>query len=256
METKSHCRDVETANLVLRLPGRSPERIIVGAHFDSWDLGQGALDNGLGIAQLFALASALRGHDLARTVELVWFNGEEQGLWGSRHAAENLGNAAVIAVINLDMVGVPIAVNALGDESLVPMLERWNSARGVHKLPRGVENINWFGSDHAPYQLAGVRAVTFNAPIPRESVRYYHDFADTIDKLPEQIAVDSVAIIGDLLLALVNDKQLASFRRSPVDTEKLFTIFGLEHRMQGIGYWPFAKTPDHSKTNANPRPHS
>ncbi len=240
LETHSRCRDVDTSNLVVRLKGKSPERIIVGGHFDSWDLGQGAMDNGLGTAQLFALAHALRGRDLARTVELVWFNGEEQGLWGSRHAAATLGDAPVVAMINLDMVGVPIAVNALGDESLVPALERWNSGRTV-PLPLGVQNINWFGSDHTPYQLAGVRAITFNAPIPRESVRYYHDLADTIDKLPEQIVVDSTAIVGDLVLALAADPALGAFRRSPADTEKLFTAFGLERRMQAIGYWPYEK---------------
>jgi hypothetical protein len=239
METKSHCREVDTANLRLVFPGRSPERIIVGAHFDSWDLGQGALDNGLGTAQLFALARALRGRELARTVELVWFNGEEQGLWGSRHAAATLGAAPVVAMINLDMVGVPIAVNALGDASLVPALERWNAGRGDRKLPLGVENINWFGSDHTPFQLADVRAITFNAPIPRESVRYYHDFGDTIDKLPEEIVVKSTAIIGDLVLALAGDPSLGAFRRAPAETEKLFTVFGLERRMQAIGYWPF-----------------
>jgi Iap family predicted aminopeptidase len=239
METRSHCSEVTTANLVLRLPGRSPERIVIGAHFDSWDIGQGALDNGLGVAQLFALAHALRNQDLPRTIELVWFNGEEQGLWGSRHATDQLGEAPIVAMINLDMVGVPIAVNALGDESLVPALERWNSGRGERKLPLGVQNINWFGSDHTPYQLAGVRAITFNAPIPRESVRYYHDVADTIDKLPEQIVVDSTAVIGDLVLALANDTALEAFRRTPADTEKLFTTFGLERRMKAIGYWPF-----------------
>ncbi len=241
LETQSRCRETQTANLVLRLKGRSPETVVVGAHFDSWDLGQGALDNGLGTAQLFALASALRGRDLARTVELVWYNGEEQGLWGSRHAAATLGDAPVVAMINLDMVGVPIAVNALGDESLVPALERWNNARAA-KLPQGVQNINWFGSDHTPYQLAGVRTITFNAPIPRESVRYYHDLADTIDKLPEQIVVDSTAIIGDVVLALVGDPALGAFRRSPADTERLFTTFGLERRMQATGYWPFTLT--------------
>ena len=239
LETLSRCLEVATANLRVVLPGRSPERIVLGGHFDSWDLGQGALDNGLGTAQLFALAHALRGRDLARTVELVWFNGEEQGLWGSRHAAATLGDAPVVAMVNLDMVGVPIAVNALGDESLVPALERWNKAR-EKALPLGVQNINWFGSDHTPYQLAGVRAITFNAPIPRESVRYYHDLADTIDKLPEQIVVDSTAIIGDLVLALADDAALDAFRRTPADTEKLFTTFGLERRMQAIGYWPFA----------------
>jgi Iap family predicted aminopeptidase len=239
METLSRCLPLGTANLVLRLPGRSPERIIVGAHFDSWDLGQGAMDNGLGTAQVFALAHGLRGRDLARTVELVWFNGEEQGLWGSRHAAGQLGDTPVVAMINLDMVGVPIAVNANGDESLLPALERWNTGRGERRLAQGVKNINWFGSDHTPYQLAGVRAITLDGPIPRESVRYYHDFADTIDKLSEPFVADSAAVIGDLVVALANDAALGPFRRAPADTEKLFTTYGLEPRMQGIGYWPF-----------------
>ena len=239
METTSRCEEIETANLILTLPGRSTERIVVGAHFDSWDLGQGALDNGLGTTQLFAIADALKGRDLARTVELVWFNGEELGLWGSRHAAKNLTDDSIVAMINLDMVGVPIAVNALGDASMVQALERWNASRGERKLALGVQNINWFGSDHTPYQLAGVRAITFNAPIPRESVRYYHDLADTIDKLPEQIVVDSTAIIGDVLMALIDDASLRGFRRSASDTEILFTQFGLERRMKIIGYWPF-----------------
>jgi Zn-dependent M28 family amino/carboxypeptidase len=160
-------------------------------------------------------------------------------LWGSRHAAALIGDTPIVAMINLDMVGVPIAVNALGDTTLVAALERWNAARGEHKLGKGVENINWFGSDHTPYQLAGVRTLTFNAPIPRESVRYYHDMADTIDKLPEQIVADSTAIIGDLVLALAEDTTLAAFRRSPENTKKLFTTFGLEPRMRGLGLWSF-----------------
>lgn len=237
--TTSQPVEVATANLHLVFPGRSAERVIVGAHFDSWDLGQGALDNGLGVAQLYALARALRGRDLARTVELVWFNGEEQGLWGSRHAAAQLGDAPVVAMINLDMVGVPIAVNALGDADLVPALERWRATL-PRPLPQGVQNVNWFGSDHTPYQLAGVRVVTFNGPIPRESVRYYHDVADTIDKLPEDIVVDSTRTIASALLALVADADLRPARRAPEATEKLFTDFGLEPRMKAIGYWPFA----------------
>lgn len=238
METRSHSREVQTANVALRLRGRSPERIVVAAHIDSWDLGQGAIDNGLGIAQLFALAHALRGHELGRTLDLVWCNGEEQGLWGSRHAAAALGSAPVVAMINLDMVGVPLAVNALGDASLVPVLERWNAAR-ASPLPRGVQNFNWFGSDHTPFQLAGVRAITFSAPLPREASRYYHDFADTIDKLPEQLVADSAAVAGDLVAFLADEPGLSPLRRPRGETERLFTTFGLDRRMRAIGWWPF-----------------
>ena len=236
METKSRCIETETANLRVVIPGRVASRLIVGAHFDSWDLGQGAMDNGLGIAQLHALAVALRGAKPHHTVELVWFNGEEQGLFGSRHAAAQLGATPVVAMINLDMVGVPIAVNALGDDSLVPALERWHAARGEPgRLAKGVENINWVAGDHTPYQLAGVRAITFDAPIPREAVRHYHDMADTIDKVPPKLIDDSAAIIGDLVRALAQDETLTAVRRTPEETEKLFTRFGLEKRMRAMG---------------------
>ena len=240
METRSQCAETATANLVVRIPGSSTSRIIVGAHFDSWDLGQGAMDNGIGIAQLYALAQALRGAKLFHTIELVWFNGEEQGLWGSRHEASRLGAAPIVAMINLDMVGVPVAVNALGDESLVPFLERWHEGRATdRRLALGVQNINWVGSDHTPYQLAGVRAITFNAPIPRESVRYYHDLADTIDKVPPTLIDDSAAIITDLVRTLAADQSLEAFRRSPKETETLFTRFNLERRLRAMGLWTF-----------------
>ena len=240
METKSRCREVATANLRLIVPGRVVSRLVVGAHFDSWDLGQGAMDNGIGIAQLYALAVALRGATLHHTVELIWFNGEEQGLAGSRLAAAQLGTTPVVAMMNLDMVGVPIGVNALGDDSLVPALERWQAARqGTARLAKGVENINWVGSDHTPYQLAGVRALTFNGPIPRESVRHYHDMADTIDKVSPQLIDDSAAVIVDGVRALAADETLRAERRSPSETEKLFTRFGLEKRMKAMGLWAF-----------------
>jgi hypothetical protein len=135
---------------------------------------------------------------------------------------------------------VPIGVNALGDDSLVPVLERWHAARGTaRRLPKGVENINWVGSDHTPYQLAGVRAITFNGPIPRESVRYYHDLADTIDKVPVALVEESAAVAIDLVRALVDDARLEAWRRAPEETEKLFTRFGLEKRLRALELWPF-----------------
>ena len=60
MTTRSHCEEIETANIVVTFPGRTADTVIVGAHFDSWDLGQGAMDNGLGTAQVFALALLLK----------------------------------------------------------------------------------------------------------------------------------------------------------------------------------------------------
>lgn len=236
VETRSRCVPVATANLRVVLPGRASSRVIVGAHLDSWDLGQGALDNGIGVAQLFALARALAGAPRHHAVELIWFNGEEQGLQGSRHAAALLGATPVVAMLNLDMIGLPVAVNALGDDALVPFLERWNAARPAGlRLPSGVENTNWLGSDHTPYQLVGVRALTLNAPLPREAVRHYHDLADTIDKVTPQLLEESVAVIFDLVRALAEAPGLDPARRAAAETDALFTRFGLDARLRAFG---------------------
>lgn len=84
-----------------------------------------------------------------------------------------------------------------------------------------------------------MRTITFNGPIPRESVRYYHDLADTIDKVPPKLIEDSTAIISDLVQHLARDESLPSARRQSADTELLFTRFNLEKRMRAMGLWPF-----------------
>ena len=241
MQTRSHCEEIETANIVVTFPGKTADMVIVGAHFDSWDLGQGAMDNGVGTGEVFLLAKLLKQHAAQnlRTVRLVWFNGEEQGLWGSSVDAHATKHEAVAAMINLDMVGFPLSVNSLGYDDLVPLLEAYNASLGEHKLKQGVGNINWFGSDHTPFQLEGIRAITFGGLIPPESVRYYHDMADTIDKVDPRLIPEATAAIATLVYRLANEPGLPTSRLTPQETEALFKKFALETRMKGVGIWPF-----------------
>lgn len=241
LHTRSYCKEIDTANIVATFPGRTKDTVVVGAHFDSWDLGQGGLDNGLGIAQVFAVAKALQEHskENLRTVELVWFNGEEQGLWGSRHHAPTLRGRPVSAMINLDMVGAIQSVNALGFADLVPMLEGFDASLGARRLEKGVENGNWFGSDHTPYQLEGIRSITFGAPIAPEDVRYYHDFGDTFDKVDSEMLINSSATIAALTYYLANIPELDSTRASDSEVKEIFKDPKLRERMRNSGMWRF-----------------
>ena len=240
LHTRSLCQPVETSNLIVRFPGRTAEKIVLGAHFDSWDLGQGAIDNGLGIAQLFNFAKYLAAHpaERRRTIELIWYNGEEQGLFGSRHAAGAARGESIVAMVNLDMVGYPLSVNACGDESLVPLLTRFAATLPVERLREGVKNVAWLGSDHTPYQLDGVRVITFGAHIDRDIVRYYHDFADTFEKLDAKIIAESSATVGALTLFLADAPDLVTTRRTPEEIANLIKIHGLEPRLNAMGLWP------------------
>lgn len=243
MTTRSYCETSHTANIVARFPGKTADTVIVGAHFDSWDLGQGATDNGLGTAQLYAIAKLLKAHaaENLRTIELVWFNGEEQGLWGSRHHTAATRDQPIAAMVNLDMVGYPLSVNALGYDELVPVLERYAASMPKDRLREGVGNVNWFGSDHTSFQLEGIPSITYGAHIDRDVVRYYHDFADTFDKSDPKMISESSATIAALVYRLANEPELTTKRHTPEETEKIFTKVNLEPRMRSIGLWPFDK---------------
>lgn len=245
LTTRSHCGQIETANIVVRFPGRTADTIIVGAHFDSWDLGQGATDNGLGTAQLFAIAKLLKAHapQNLRTIELVWFNGEEQGLWGSRHHAPLTRSRPVATMLNLDMVGYPLSVNALGYDELLPVLQGYAASMPKERLREGVANINWFGSDHTPFQLEGIPSITFGGHIEHDVVRYYHDFADTFDKSDPKMISESSATIAALVYRLANEPGLGTKRHTLAETLALFRKFDLEKRLRSVGLWPAEPPP-------------
>lgn len=241
LQVRSFNQPIEVDNLRVRIPGRTDETVLVGGHFDSWENGQGAIDNGLGVTQLLALARVLRDADLERSVELVWYNGEEQGLWGSRFAAGEGADRKnpPSVMLNLDMCGVPIGVNAMGHDDLVPILDWWNETRGEGQLEQGVSNKSWMGSDHIPYQINGVRVITFYAPIPQERVRYYHDFADTFDKLTPEIIKNSSGVIASLVVELANAPDLPTGRVTDDDLAALIADAKMEPRLRAVDMWPF-----------------
>jgi Zn-dependent M28 family amino/carboxypeptidase len=99
-------------NLILTIPGTEhPEQIVIlSAHLDStsndqYNSAPGADDNATGSATLLEAARVLQGHPLPRTVRLIWFTGEEQGLIGSGAYVFDHALDGIVGVINLDMFG-------------------------------------------------------------------------------------------------------------------------------------------------------
>ena len=235
-------------NLVATLPGTSGQTLVVGAHFDSWDLGQGAMDNGLGVAQLLEAARLLHQNSpgLTHTVEFVWFDAEEMGLWGSRAYAERHvprdGSTDIRAMLNLDMVGTPIGINAMGFDELVPVLNDAAEALGSWRFSQPLANKTWLGSDHHPFIERGVPAITFNAPIDPDAVRYYHDFADTIDKIDRYELARASAIIALVSRVLALDTRDSLRRLSASETTTLLQSAGVESSLRAIGWWPASPT--------------
>jgi hypothetical protein len=88
----------KSANVIGELPGSdlAHEVVVLGAHLDSWDLGQGALDDGAGVAIVAAVAGLMRDRGLKprRTVRVVLFANEEFGLSGATEYARAIGDEA------------------------------------------------------------------------------------------------------------------------------------------------------------------
>lgn len=80
--------DYTSHNVIGEITGASkPDEIVaIGGHLDSWDKGTGALDDGVGCAITIAAAHAIleSGRKPARTVRVVLFANEEQGLYGGK----------------------------------------------------------------------------------------------------------------------------------------------------------------------------
>lgn len=231
-------------NLVATLPGRGGEKVILGAHFDSWDLGQGAIDNGLGIAQVLEVARLLKqqGGSNRHTIEFVWFDAEEFGLWGARRFVEMNGLERVRAMVNLDMVGMPVQVNAMGFSSLVPVLDGFTASLGAWAFKQPTANKMWLGSDHQAFALKGVPVITFNAPIAPDAVRYYHDHADAMEHVDKRELAQASGITALLVHHLANDQTPHRGPLDPAATAALFVEAGLKERLQASGQWPFGET--------------
>jgi hypothetical protein len=85
--------DVLSYNVIGEIRGaRYPDEIItVGGHLDSWDLGEGAHDDGAGCVQSIEVIAAIKTLELRpqRTIRAVMFMNEENGLNGARAYADS-----------------------------------------------------------------------------------------------------------------------------------------------------------------------
>ena len=168
------------------------ERVIIGGHLDSWDLGQGALDNGTGAMATLEAARALKalGWKPKRTITFILFTGEEQGGIGAdtflkNHAAEIPKMDAVL--IHDTGTGKVFSI-ALEDEyeTASLMTEIYTPIQEVFDiLPMSTRNFG--SSDHVPFMRKGVPAY-FCLQKPAHYREAHHSQTDTFDKvIPDEI---------------------------------------------------------------------
>ena len=146
------------ANIVVTL-GNGEKTILIGAHYDRVSVGRGAVDNGASCAALLELVAAFTASSLERsTLQIVFFDREENGLLGSR-AYLAAGHRPDYAV-NLDIFAYGDAIFATASNEAGLLLRSLRAAGEASGLPvRDVPRARYPGSDHQTMMNAGIETV-------------------------------------------------------------------------------------------------
>jgi carboxypeptidase Q len=192
--------DVESANVIGEIRGRElpDEVVLVGGHLDSWDVGTGASDDGVGCIVTWEALRLMKklGIQPRRTVRLVLFTNEENGLRGGnayRDAYRAQAEHHVLALESDSGVFAPSRLGFTGGDAARKLVNEI----GRLLAPLGLEQIGpgGGGADIGPIAQAGkVPMMAYQG----DSTRYFtihHTPADTIDRIaPEEVSKAVAAI--------------------------------------------------------------
>lgn len=207
-------KPVQEHNVVADFPGSEPggEMVILGAHLDSWDLSCGASDNGAGVVAMLEAMRAMRAAGLQpkRTLRVVLFSGEEQGLLGSKAyvAAHRDELARIQAVLVLDAGSGRIL--AYPDMNV----EAWYTGLAAALKPAealGAIDVHYalgIGSDQDSFFKQGVPAFA-----PLQEARNYrshaqHSQVDTIEHVDYAGLQQAAQVTAILAWELLNGERL------------------------------------------------
>ena len=201
--------DAPSRNAIAELRGSElpDEVVIVSGHLDSWDVGQGAMDDGGGVVAAWEAVRLMKQLGLRprRTVRVVAWTNEENGTAGGNgyrdaHRAELAKH--VVAIESDEGVFKPRGVGFTGSDSATAIVKRVGAlltrinANGV--VPGGG------GADVGPMMALGVPGMSPDVD-GSKYFWYHHTDADTMDKLdPHEMAlcVATIAVMAYVIADL------------------------------------------------------
>ncbi len=221
--------DAPSFNIYGDLPGSEhPEQIVdVGGHIDSWDVGQGAQDDGSGITASLAAVALMKKLDLhpKRTIRVVFWVNEENGGAGGKAYLAGLGDKVKDHVAAIEMDGgaeQPVGygygsgglhrratpggpapqpdLNAAEEHSLAQLqgIASLLSAVGANTVKAGGG-----GSDISPLMGAGVPGLGEMTTVAHY-FDWHHTEADTLDKVDPQDFRKNVASLAVMTYVLAD----------------------------------------------------
>lgn len=176
---------------------KADEIMLVGGHIDSWDLGQGAQDDGAGCAHAMQVPNLLKqvGYEHHRTIRVVLWANEEFGLDGAKEYANwaRMNNAHHWVALESDGgAGVPRGFGVGADDDRVAQVQAMKPyfvPYGLHEFAKGGG-----GADLSPLRGHDDFFVGFR-PDSQRYFDFHHSARDRIDAIhPRSLEMGSASI--------------------------------------------------------------
>jgi len=189
-------------------PEKKDEFLVLGAHYDHLGKDEksgytylGADDNASGVAALLEIGRSMmkRRADLRRSLLILFFGGEEWGLWGSQRFVENpfIPLNQIKAMLSVDSIGGSTGekevffVGSSIHPSLAQRSRRFLQWLGI-KEGRDIDRYAFFfGSDHYPFHLKGIPCLHYFA----SDFRKQHTLRDTLETINFENLADVTGLI-------------------------------------------------------------
>ena len=205
---KQSCKNLpkeKSFNVIGEIKGsENPEKVIVvGGHLDSWDLGDGAHDDGTGIVQSLEVLHIFKSNNIKpkNTIRVVFFMDEEQGGGGADAYAEavKLTNENHLGGLESDAGGhTPRGFTIDANSGNTKLLKSWKkllAPYGLHDIDKGGS-----GADISPLKAEETTLVGYR-PDSQRYFDYHHAATDTFDKVNKrELELGSASIASMIYL--------------------------------------------------------
>jgi Zn-dependent M28 family amino/carboxypeptidase len=199
--------DAQSANVVAEVRGREKpdEVVLLAAHLDSWDLAQGAIDDGAGmviVMEAVRLAAQMRPPP-RRTIRVVLYMNEENGLAGGRgYAKAHQAEAArhVAALESDSGAGRPLGLSLRAGGDAKALLQPWLPPLEKVSAASFVEGEAG-GADVGPLGRLQVPLVS----VRQDNTHYFdlhHSAADTFDHVDRDDLSKTAAAVSWVAVSL------------------------------------------------------
>ena len=233
IENKFYDDDLKSFNITGEIPGtdKADEVVMLGGHFDSWQAGTGATDNGAGSAVMLEAIRILKasGLKMRRTVRVGLWTGEEEGLLGSRaYVKAHFGDpetmkllpeqAKLDAYYNIDNgTGKIRGVYLQGNEAVAPIFNAWMEP--FYNLGMTTLSIrNTGGTDHLSFNAVGLPGFQFiQDPMDYDS-RTHHSNMDLYERVQEADMKQIAVIVASFVYMTANRPDMMPRKPLPPPT--------------------------------------